>query len=282
MKVLILGSTGVLGKNLSLFLLKKKIEVSYISRRKSIRSHKYLKDFSNFKKLKKLILEINPTHIVNCLGITHFNKDFRSKKKTTLINTKLPKFLSKFSLKNKIYFLHISTDCVFSGKKTLYSENSKKDAKDLYGKTKSRGEVQNKYSGTIRTSFIGPETSTSKSLLNWFLKQKKSVNGFTKAYFSGLTSLEISIIIFNHFLKKKYLYNKIINISGNRTSKYSLLKEISKTFKKRILIKRYSKFQIDRSLNNEIFINKTNYKVKSWSLMLKELNRFMIENGYKF
>ena len=282
MKVLILGSTGVLGKNLNLFLLKKKIEVSYISRRKNIKSHKYLKDFSNFKKLEKLILEINPTHIVNCLGVTHFNKDFKLKKKTSLINTKLPKFLSKFSLKNKIFFLHISTDCVFSGKKGLYNENSIKDATDLYGKTKSRGEVRNKYSGTIRTSFIGPETSTSESLLNWFLKQKNSVNGFTKAYFSGLTSLEISIIIYNYFLKKKYFYNRIINISGNRISKYSLLNEISKTFKKRILIKRYSKFQIDRSLNNRIFINKTNYKVKSWSLMLKELNRFMVENNYKF
>jgi dTDP-4-dehydrorhamnose reductase len=282
MKVLILGSTGVLGKNLSLLLLKKKIEVSYISRRKNIKSHKYLKDFSNFKKLEKLILEINPTHIVNCLGVTHFNKDFKLKKKTSLINTKLPKFLSKFSLKNKIFFLHISTDCVFSGKKGLYNENSIKDATDLYGKTKSRGEVQNKYSGTIRTSFIGPETSTSESLLNWFLKQKNPVNGFTKAYFSGLTSLEISIIIYNHFLKKKYLYNRIINISGNRISKYSLLKKISKTFKKEILIKKYSNFQIDRSLNNRLFINKTNYKVKSWSLMLKELNRFMIENGYKF
>ena len=84
MKVLILGSTGVLGKNLSLFLLKKKIKVSFISRRKKIKSHIYLNDFSNFMKLEKLILEINPTHIVNCLGVTHFNKDFKSKKKNNI------------------------------------------------------------------------------------------------------------------------------------------------------------------------------------------------------
>ena len=72
------------------------------------------------------------------------------------------KKLAKFCYQKKIYLIHISTDCVFSGKKGNYSETSKKDAKDLYGKTKAMGEVKNKYCSTIRTSFIGPETKTKK------------------------------------------------------------------------------------------------------------------------
>ena len=282
MKVLILGSTGVLGKNLSLFLLSQHVNICYISRKKKIKSHTFLKDFTNFDKLGKLILQLKPTHIVNCLGVTHFNKDFNVIKKTKLINTNLPIFLSSFSLKNKINFVHISTDCVFSGKKGFYHENSKKDAIDLYGKTKSKGEVKNKYSTTLRTSFIGPETNTSKSLLNWFLKQNKKVDGYTQAFFSGLTSLEISKIVYNFFLRKNFFYNKIVNVSGNKISKYHLLKIIAEIFEKNIIIKKFPHFKIDRSLDNRVFKKKTNYRVKTWRKMVKELKLFMKKNNYKF
>lgn len=283
MKILILGSTGVLGKNLDLFLSgKKNIKTYYISRKKNYKSHLYLKNFSNFKRLEQLVLKINPTHIINCLGVTHFNELYKFKKETKLINTDLPKFLSIISNKKKIYFVHISTDCVFSGKKGNYREISNKDAKDLYGITKGRGEVKNLYSTTIRTSFIGPETKTNKSLLNWFLKQKNEVNGFSNAFFSGFTSLELSKIIYDFFLIKNFFYNNVVNISGNKISKYLLLKKISIIFKKDIKIKKFSKFKIDRSLNNGLFLKKTNYTVKSWFKMLKELKAFMIKNNYKF
>ena len=283
MKILILGSTGVLGKNLNLVLSRKKnIEIFYISRKKNLKKHIYLNDFTNFYRLEKLITKIDPSHIINCLGITHFNNLYKFKKKTKLINTELPKFLSKYSLSKKIYLIHISTDCVFSGKKGFYSENSKKDSIDLYGLTKNKGEIKNHYTSTIRTSFIGPETNSCTSLLNWFLKQKKQINGYNKAYFSGLTSLELSFIIYKYFLKEKFFYNYIVNVSGNKISKFALLNKIALTFKKKILIKKFSDFKIDRTLNNSFFIKKTKYKVKSWNKMLLELKIFMIKNNYKF
>ena len=178
--------------------------------------------------------------------------------------------------------LHISTDCVYSGKSGNYSEKSKKSPYNLYGITKSLGEVKNNYTTTIRTSFIGPEKNKSKQLLNWFLKQNYKIKGYNNAFFSGLTSLELSNIIYYYFLKKNIFYNKILNIGGKKISKYKLLFLVSKIFKKKIKIIKYSSFKIDRSLNSNKFLKISNYKVKSWIVMLKQLKKFMILNNFKF
>ena len=282
MKILILGSTGVLGSTLNLFLKNKKLKLFFISRKKNLKSHKYLKDFTNYKKLENIITNINPEIIINCIGVTKFHNGYDNIKNTKLINTNLPIYLSKFCLRKKIYFLHISTDCVFLGNKGNYSEKSLKDAKDLYGLTKNKGEVKNKFSATIRTSFIGPETNSSKSLLNWFLSQKKQVNGFSKAFFSGLTSIELAKIVYKYFIIKKDFYNQIINIGGKKISKYKLLKIIKVVFNKKIDIINYSRFQIDRSLNSTKFMRLSKYKLPTWSHLINELKNFMKKNNYKY
>ena len=279
MKILILGSTGILGKTLFFYLKSKKIKFSCISRKK--KDSLYLKNFKNISKLKKMICAEKPTHLINCLGVTKFNKSYNLTKETKFINTLFPKKLAKFCLKKEIYFIHISTDCVFSGKKGNYLETSKKDASDLYGKTKALGEVKNKYCSTIRTSFIGPETKTKKSLLNWFLSKKK-VYGYDQAFFSGLTSLELSKIIYNFFLIKKKHFNKIINVGGYKISKFLLLSKINKVFEKKILIIKSPKFKINRSLNSLKFQKTSGYKIKNWNKMLFELKLFMEKYNYKF
>ena len=282
MKVLILGSNGLLGNTLSLFLKKKNIKLFFISRKKNNYRNFYLKNLKNFDKLKKLIEHIEPDYIINCVGITHHHKSYRSKKETRVINTSLPIYLSNICLKKKIYFLHISTDCVYSGSSGNYSEKSKKNPKGYYGLTKSKGEVKNLYTATLRTSFIGPELQNKNQLLNWFLNQKNEVNGFTKAFFSGLTSLELSFIIYSFFLKLNIYYNRIINVGGPKISKYKLLVILSKCFKKKLKINKDTTLRIDRSLNSDKFKKLTKYKQKSWLVMIRNLKRFMIANNCKF
>jgi len=282
MKILILGSSGILSKTLQLYLSKKNIDFLTISRERNSNRNFYLKNISNFKNLEQLIFKIKPKYIINCIGVTKFNNTYKNKKLTILLNTKMPIYLAELCKLNKIYFLHISTDCVFSGKKGNYSDNSYKDTKDLYGLSKNKGEVKNKFTTTIRTSFIGPELNTKKSLLSWFLNEKKFVRGYGKAFFSGITSLELSKIIYNYFIKKNILQNKIINIGSRRTSKFTLLTKIRKIFKKNINIVRYQNFIIDRSLDSKKFRKLTRYKVVKWDKMLLELKRFMISNNYKF
>ena len=93
MKVLVLGSNGLLGNTLSLFLKKKNIKLFLISRKKNNRHYLYLKNLKNFEKLKKLVQNIEPNYIINCVGITHHHKSYKSKKETRIINTSLPIYL---------------------------------------------------------------------------------------------------------------------------------------------------------------------------------------------
>ena len=282
MKIIILGSTGILARTLQLYLSKKNVDFLTISRERKNNKNYYLKNFLNFNKLEKLIFKIKPTHIINCIGITKFNNSYNNKKLTIYLNSKMPNYLANYCRLNKIFLLHISTDCVFSGKKGNYLDNSIKDTKDLYGLSKKKGEVKNEFASTIRTSFIGPELNTKKSLLSWFLSEKKIVKGYTKAFFSGLTSLELCKIIYNYFIKNNLLKNKIINVGSRRISKYVLLTKIRKVFKKKIEISKHENFIIDRSLNSKKFRKITDYKIVKWDKMLLELKKFMINNHYRF
>lgn len=285
MKILILGSTGILGNTIKNFLKKKNYNLYFINRNKKTHSKniRYLKNFRDFNKLEKILLEVNPNFIINCIGVTKFHKNYKNKFVTKEINTKLPIYIARYCLKKKIYFIHISTDCVFSGKRGNYTENSVKDAKDLYGYSKNLGEVKNEFTTTLRTSFIGPELKSNKSLLNWFLNQKNlDINGYVNAYFSGTTSLELAKILHLYFLKKRLFFNQIINVGGKKISKYRLLCLISKVFKKNNKIIKYQSFKIDRSLNSSKFRRLSKYKLKSWKKIIQELRRFMIDNKYDF
>ena len=113
------------------------------------------------------------------------------------------------------------------------------------------------------------------------MSQKKKVKGYKNAFFSGLTSLELSKIIFTYFIQKNLLLNKIINVGSSRISKLTLLNKIKKIFNKEIKIIIYPTFKIDRSLNSKKFRKLTGYKTKNWTKMLVELRTFMIRNKYK-
>ena len=94
--------------------------------------------------------------------------------------------------------------------------------------------------------------------------------------------MELSKIIYNCFLLKNKHFNKIFNVGTIKISKFLLLSKINRIFKKKILINKYSNFQIDRSLNNGKFQKATGYKVQNWNKMLKDLKIFMRKNKYKF
>ena len=123
----------------------------------------------------------------------------------------------------------------------------------------------------LRTSFIGHELFDNKSLLNWFLySSKKKVNGYDKAFFSGLTNFEISNFICKIILKNNF-HPGIFNLSGYKISKYNLLKIINKTYNSKKMIYKNTSFRIDRSLNNKKIKSKFKFKVKSWSLLVSQM-----------
>lgn len=283
MKVLILGATGLLGNTLYRYLsLKKSINVfgtyrdefkiKILKKKVYIKNFIYLNDVNNKNNICKIIKNIKPVYVINCIGIVKKRKN--SKQLFLKINTELPKFLGNLTKSLHFNLIHLSTDCVFSGKKGNYSEKDNPDPIDFYGKSKLLGEVVSNKSLTIRTSIIGHEIQSSLGLLGWFLK-KKNIHGFTRCFFSGFPTIIISEIIYKYFLQKNKLpIEGLVHIASQKISKFDLLSKIKKIYKLNITIKKKSDFFIDRSLNSNMFNKKFKFKAKPWNYMIKRMYEF--------
>ncbi len=280
-KILILGSTGMMGSMIVKFLKKDKrftILCTYkdYKKIKLLNLKKYQKKKLNileFKKLNKIIKKYNPDYVINCIGLIKQLCNKKNFKLTKHLNTNFPKKIALLAERNKFKVIHLSTDCVFSGKKGNYIEKEKPDATDIYGKSKFHGECKSKFVINIRTSIIGQELTTNLSLFNWFLNQKK-INGYRKAFFSGLTTLELTKIIFKEIVLENKISYGLFHVSGPKISKLNLLKIIKKIYKRKTIINIDNSFKIDRSLNSSKFKNITNFKKKSWLIMIKEFKKF--------
>ena len=279
-KILILGSAGMLGHQLYNFFKNKNYLVKGICRKNKSVPNKFFKtnqflnlDLEKFDSLENTIHKYRPDFIINCAGVIKQKSHLYDKNKIFLINSYLPNYLRILSKKFKYKLIHVSTDCVYDGKKGNYKEDDISNSTDEYGLSKTLGEVFSDNCITLRTSIIGHELNQSNGLLEWFLKQKK-VYGFKKAFFSGLTTLELSKVI--EKLLKKNLNKGIYNVASKKISKYELLVLINKIYDKNITILSSDKLKIDRSLNGKLFEKKTNIKISSWKKMIMDMNKYKL------
>ena len=230
----------------------------------------------------KLIDKLNPDLILNCIGIVKQIKESQNPLLSIEINSLFPHKIANHVESSKTRFIHISTDCVFSGEKGNYLETDQSDAKDLYGKTKFLGELTSyKNSITLRTSIIGPELKGRLSLLEWFLNAKESVNGFTNAIYSGFTTLELTNIIENYVIPNPNI-SGLYNVSSDSISKHDLLNIIAKVYKKNIIIKPLDEFKSDKSLNGDLFKKTFAFTPKSWEEMVVEMYNLKSKTNTKF
>lgn len=146
--------------------------------------------FQNAKRLDRLIESRDPDIIINCIGVLPAECECHPDR-AAYLNTFLPHHLS-----TKGRVIHISTDCVFSGKRGSYTEAAVKDAQTIYGLTKSAGELNNDKDLTIRTSIVGPELKKNGTgLFSWFQSQSDNIDGWANAYWNGVTTLELAQFI---------------------------------------------------------------------------------------
>ena len=228
-------------------------------------------DALNTNSVLALIDELTPDLVLNCIGIIKQLKESQNPLLSIEINSLFPHKLATHLEGSKTRLIHISTDCVFSGEKGNYLETDYSDAKDLYGKTKFLGELTSyKNSITLRTSIIGPELKSKVSLLEWFLGQKRAVDGYTNAIYSGFTTTELTKIIENYIIPNPKFYG-LYNVSSPSISKYELLKTISEVYGKEIIIKPYNEFKNNKSLNCDKFMSDFKFKQKPWGQMVLEM-----------
>ena len=279
MRILILGGSGMLGHQLF-----KHVKVRHETRvtlRREIASYDACNLFNPLNayagidvratdQLKEVFDDFQPGVVVNAVGIIKQLPSANEIIPSIELNSLFPHRLALLCKENNVRVIHLSTDCVFNGKKGNYTESDSTDAEDLYGRTKLLGELREKHCLTLRTSMIGKELIRKKSLLEWFLSQKGTVKGFTKAIFTGFTTRELCRII--EMLAMKYPQaSGMYHVSSEPISKYDLLLMIKNGLKLPTDIKPDDSFECDRSLNSSKFRLEFNYIPPGWDQMIEEL-----------
>jgi dTDP-4-dehydrorhamnose reductase len=221
-KIAILGSTGMLGNAVSDYFLGKENYQVYLSSRDEAcekENHFY---FDATNPSSSVLPQVD--YVINCIGVI---KPFMKKgiENAIVVNSIFPHKFANFCKENNTKLIHITTDCVFSGKTGRYFESSLHDCLDEYGKTKSLGEPNNCM--VIRTSIIGQEIKNNVSLVEWARSQKgKEVRGFTNHLWNGVTTTEYAKIC-DQIIQKNLYKEELYHVYSNYVNKFQLLNLIS-------------------------------------------------------
>jgi len=188
-----------------------------------------------------------PDVVVNCIGIVKQLPEAQDPALLIETNSLFPHHLAGFCSDRGVYLVHISTDCVFSGQRGMYTEEDPPDEQDLYGRSKALGEVVRPDCLTLRTSIIGRELRGQHGLLEWFIAQQgKSVNGYTRAVFSGLTAQVLSEMIAKLITRKQRL-ERLFHAALSPISKHDLLNVVKNAYSLLMGIEPSPEVVIDRS-----------------------------------
>ncbi|MBA2687201.1 MAG: SDR family oxidoreductase [Gemmatimonadaceae bacterium] len=217
------------------------------------------------------VRELRPEIVINCVGAIKQRASAENGVVSITLNALLPQRLANDLKGWEGRLIHFSTDCVFSGQKGNYDESDPSDATDLYGKSKHLGELLAGNSLVLRTSIIGRELSHHASLLDWFLLgNHKSVHGFTRAWWSGVTTNHLSTMVGEIIAKFGYLKG-LYQVSSGKISKYDLLLLLKEAYGMSVDVVPDDSFFCDRSMSGDLLKAETGYQSPQWTAMLQEL-----------
>jgi len=278
MKILIIGSGGMLGHVTTLFLKNIGHHVVDISKKRTINKNTLLIDVLEKDALSSELLSTFDV-VINCAALL-VNASEKDKPRAILMNSWFPHYLEENLLHTKTKIIQVSTDGVFFGDKAPYQENIYPDTKTFYGRTKALGEVVNTKDLTIRASFVGPDMhKEGEGLFHWFVQQKGVVKGYSKVMFNAVTNLEFANFV-------SYAIEK--NISGlyhlrasESISKHCFLSKVKQQFRlNNVILKENDDIISDNTLANTR--NEVGYICKSYNEMLSELEMWMRENKWAY
>jgi len=282
-KILVLGASGMLG-NAVLRVLAGSPQLDVVGTVRSSRSVGLLPntlgerlvsgvDVENSDTLVSLFSKVRPAVVINCIGLVKQLAESDDPLQAIPVNSVLPHRLARLCDAVGARLVHMSTDCVFSGKRGMYSETDFPDADDLYGRSKFLGEVDYPNAITLRTSIIGHERDGARSLINWFLSQEGQVKGYARAVFSGFPTVEIARIIRDYVIPNPELHG-IFHLSAEPINKFDLLTLVAEVYGKSIEIVSDDKLVIDRSLDSTRFRQATGFCPEPWPELIRRMHEF--------
>jgi dTDP-4-dehydrorhamnose reductase len=281
MKILILGGNGMIGHKIYQ-IISKTHPNTWVLIRKKLHNLKYKHifnknfviddfDLTDFIRLNTLLDFHNPDYIINAAGITIRRGVNDSIYKSIMINAYLPHFINEWVTKNNKKLIHFSTDCVFSGNEGGYTEDSITDSIDIYGRTKSLGEVISKNAITLRSSMIGIELENKTELFEWFLSKKNmKINGFSNVFYSGITTIKMAEYVLKIIDTLPEMHG-LYNVSSESISKYELLRLLNSKFNMNLTILKDETKKSNKVLTSDVFFNYTGLQKPNWLVLVEEL-----------
>jgi len=288
-RILILGGTGMLGHTLYLHLSSKNDLDVYATVRSSNNLENWFPkklidkishgvDVDGFDTLIRAFAVIQPEIVINCIGLIKQLPVASDPLSAIKTNSLLPHRISMLCRTAHARLIHISTDCVFDGKKGNYLETDAANPNDLYGMSKLLGEVAYPpHCITLRTSMIGHELKGKWGLIEWFLSQQNKVQGYSRAIYSGFPTIELSHIIADYIIPNTDL-SGIYHVSSDPISKYDLLKLVTEKYNKSIEIEQDYMFIQDRSLDSTLFRKLSGYCPPSWAELVDKMHGHYISS----
>lgn len=268
MKFLILGCNGMAGHTISLYLKEQGHDVLGLARSKSSIIESVEGDATDTTLLKELIGINKFNTVINCIGILNQFAE-KNKASAVFLNSFLPHYLALITEGTDTQIIHMSTDCVFSGKRGQYTEYDMMDGETFYDRSKALGEINDNKNLTLRQSIVGPDIKASGiGLLNWFMQQHGEVMGYTGALWTGQTTLQLAKTM--EVAAKERVHGLYNMVPDSSISKCDLLRLFNKYLRKeKVKIVPVDKMAADKSLKRTQW--DFDYTIPDYETMVSEL-----------
>lgn len=270
-RILLFGATGMAGHVAYHYLSQTgRYAVTDVAFRRPLTPQGRTVNVCDADAVARLVREMRPDVILNCVGVL-IRGSHDDPANAIYINAYFPHQLAQLADETGAKLVHLSTDCVFSGKKGNYTEEDFRDADDVYGRSKALGEIVSDRHLTLRTSIIGPEIKRAgEGLFHWFMQQKESCMGFRTAIWGGVTTLELAKVI--DFALQNDLTGLVHVSNGEGIDKDTLLRLIQRIWQKDIDIQAVPRNGVDKSIARS---SRLSYEVPGYEAMLREQYAWM-------
>lgn len=272
MKILVLGASGMAGHMIAIYLQEQGHDVIGFARRKVSFVPGIAGDAADTRLLQEIVTAGRFDAVINCIGVLNQTAE-RFRARAAFLNAYLPHFLAEITSGTDTQIIHMSTDCVFSGKTGHYTEASLRDGETFYDRSKALGELEDGKNITLRNSIVGPDINPDGiGLLNWFMRQKGEIQGYTRAMWTGLTTLQLAKIMEKAILQRAHgLYNMV---PDHNISKYELLGLFNRYLRNSaVRIHPFDGFSADKTLVRTRFDFMPD--IPGYEIMVRELSGWM-------
>jgi len=270
-RILILGASGLIGHQIYQRLHAcDDYKVLHMAHQRKLNDQTILLDARDEHRFEACIRELKPNVIVNAMGIL-ISEANANPEHAIFLNAYIPHRLSRIADSLDAKLVHISTDCVFSGRKGSYIETDIKDADDIYGRAKGLGEVTTAPHLTLRTSVVGPELKEGEELFHWFMSQSGKIKGFTRALWSGVSTIELAKAV--EWAIRQDVQGLYHITNGTPISKYDLLMLFKKYTHKNIEIE-----SVPGRITDKTFLDTRHelaYDIPDYEIMVRDMVAFI-------